>query len=75
MIFGNWTPLGCFLAALFFGFLMGVRVVIEGLQFYPGYSDFVQMIPYVFVIIALAGIRRSIPPKSVGVPYEKEARG
>lgn len=75
LIFGNWTPIGCFLAGMFFGFLYGLRILIEGLEqfaFLDGYSEFVAMIPYVFVIIALAGIRRSIPPKAIGVPYEKE---
>jgi ABC-type uncharacterized transport system permease subunit len=77
LIFGNWTPIGCFLAGMFFGFLYGLRILIEGLQqfsFLDPYSEFVAMIPYAFVIIALAGIRRSIPPKSIGVPYEKEKR-
>ena len=77
LIFGNWTPIGCFLAGMFFGFLYGLRILIEGLQqfaFLDPYSEFVAMIPYVFVIVALAGIRRSIPPKAIGVPYEKEKR-
>jgi ABC-type uncharacterized transport system permease subunit len=77
LIFGNWTPIGCFLAGSFFGLLYGVRILIEGLEqfsFLDPYSEFVAMIPYVFVIVALAGIRRSIPPKAVGVPYEKETR-
>jgi simple sugar transport system permease protein len=77
LIFGNWTPIGCFLAGTFFGLLMGVRIMIEGLaefQWLDPYSEFVAMIPYVFVIIGLAGIRRSIPPKAVGEAYEKEKR-
>ena len=77
LIFGNWTPIGCALAGLFFGFLYGLGILIEGLEqfaFLDAYTEFVAMIPYVFVIVALAGIRRSIPPKAIGVPYEKEKR-
>jgi simple sugar transport system permease protein len=77
LIFGNWTPIGCALAGIFFGFLYGLGILIEGLEqfaFLDAYTEFVAMIPYVFVIIALAGIRRSIPPKAVGVPYEKEKK-
>ncbi len=73
LIFGNWTPIGCFLAGTFFGFLDGLQIVIK--VSFPAllpYSNFVQMLPYVLVVIALAGIRRSIPPKAIGQPYEKE---
>jgi ABC-type uncharacterized transport system permease subunit len=38
------------------------------------YVNFIKMIPYLLVIVALAGIRKSIPPKAIGKPYEKEAR-
>lgn len=75
LIFGNWTPIGCFLAGTFFGFLDGLQIVIK--VSFPAllpYSNFVQMLPYVLVVIALAGIRRSIPPKAIGQPYEKENR-
>lgn len=75
LIFGNWTPIGCFLAGTFFGFLDGLQIVIK--VSFPAllpYSNFVQMLPYVLVVIALAGIRRSIPPKAIGQPYEKEKR-
>ena len=30
------------------------------------------VIPFILVVIALAGIRKSRPPKGIGVPYEKE---
>jgi simple sugar transport system permease protein len=75
LIFGNWTPVGCFLAGLFFGFLNGLQyaIAIQVPQLL-GVSNFFKMIPYILVIVALAGIRRSIPPKSIGVAYEKEKR-
>jgi simple sugar transport system permease protein len=76
MIFGNWTPFGCFLAGLFFGFVQGLQFVIP--IFAPElvtFTNLVKIIPYALVIIALAGIRRSVPPKAVGTPYEKEKKG
>ncbi|MHA2085669.1 MAG: ABC transporter permease [Candidatus Thorarchaeota archaeon] len=75
MIFGNWTPIGCFIAGIFFGFVTGLQFVIPILA--PGlvqFSNFVKIIPFALVIVALAGIRRSIPPKGIAVPYEKEVR-
>jgi simple sugar transport system permease protein len=77
LIFGNWTPVGCFLAGLFFGFLDGLSYyifLVEGFEWLQPYNNFIKMVPYLSVIIALAGIRKSIPPKAVGVPYEKEKR-
>jgi simple sugar transport system permease protein len=77
LIFGNWTPIGCFLAGLFFGFLDGLSYfifLVEGFAWLRPYNNFIKMVPYLSVIVALAGIRKSIPPKAVGVPYEKEKR-
>lgn len=72
MIFGKWTPLGAFGAALLFGFSdsLGIRLQIVGVDF-P--VQFLQMVPYVVTIIVLAGfIGRASPPKAVGQPYVKE---
>ncbi|MHA1136069.1 MAG: ABC transporter permease [Candidatus Thorarchaeota archaeon] len=76
LIFGGWSPIGSFLAGTFFGFLEALESFIQ--LTIPGllpYNNFIQMIPYILVIIALAGIGRSRPPRAVGVPYEKEKRG
>lgn len=75
LIFGNWTPFGCFFAGLFFGFLIGIQYAIQiapGLGFLTPYTGLIQTIPFICVIIALGVIRRSIPPKAIGVPYIKE---
>lgn len=75
MIFGNWNPIGVLFAGLFFGFLQAISY---GVQFAPGwewligYSSFINMIPYIAVIVALGIIRRSVPPKAIAVPYIKE---
>jgi simple sugar transport system permease protein len=75
LIFGNWTPVGVFLSGTFFGFLLGLLPVIQiipALNPLIGVNSFIQMIPYVAVIIAIGIIRRSVPPKAIGVPYIKE---
>ncbi|MGQ4911299.1 MAG: ABC transporter permease [Candidatus Thorarchaeota archaeon] len=75
LIFGNWTPVGCLLAGTFFGFLDGLQAFISlNVPSLLPYNNFIQMIPYILVVISLAIIRRSVPPKGVGRPYEKEHR-
>lgn len=72
MIFGKWTPVGAFGAALLFGFSdsLGIRLQIIDVDF-P--VQFLQMVPYLVTIIVLAGfIGRASPPKAVGEPYVKE---
>ncbi|MFW9910006.1 MAG: ABC transporter permease [Candidatus Thorarchaeota archaeon] len=77
LIFGNWTPFGVLIAGLFFGFLGGLQYaipIVPGLEWLQAYANFVQMIPYVLVVVALAGIRKSVPPKGIAIPYEKEKK-
>ncbi len=73
LIFGGWTPIGSFLAGTFFGFLDALQAFISlTMPALAPYNNFIKMIPFVLVVIALAGIGRSRPPKAVGTPYEKE---
>jgi simple sugar transport system permease protein len=77
LIFGNWTPGGVLGAGLFFGFLDGLQFAIQlapGFAWLEQYTAFVQVIPYVLVVIALAGIRKSRAPKGIAIPYEKEKK-
>ena len=72
MIFGKWTPIGAFGAALLFGFSesLGIRLQMVGVAF-P--LQFLQMVPYLVTLVVLAGfIGRASPPKAVGQPYVKE---
>ena len=77
LIFGKWTPLGAWGAALLFGLAQAVQINIQqcGLEIQPGQAfpaQFIGMIPYVVTIIVLAGVvGRSTPPAATGVPYEK----
>jgi general nucleoside transport system permease protein len=71
VIFGSWRPFGALAAALLFGFSSAVA------QRLPAFSESLavlfQALPYVLVLIVLAGlIGRSRPPAAIGVPYVKE---
>jgi simple sugar transport system permease protein len=72
MIFGNWTPLGAFGAALIFGFADSLQSRLAILSV-PIPSQFLLMAPYIATMIALAGIiGRTTPPAADGKPYEKQ---
>src|SRR5882724_2827618 len=77
LIFGKWRPFQTMLACLLFGFTEAVSIQMQGAVKLPSGEDipvqFIQMVPYVFTIIVLAGfIGSSRPPQALGIPYEKE---
>jgi simple sugar transport system permease protein len=79
MIFGNWNPLGAFLAALLFGFANAIQVKMQIIQPLLPFIDqpiphqFLQMAPYLLTIIVVAGVvGRARPPAAEGKPYEKQ---
>ncbi len=79
MIFGNWNPLGAFLAALLFGFADALQVkmqIIEPVLPFINQSippEFLQMAPYILTIIVVAGVvGRARAPAAEGKPYEKQ---
>jgi simple sugar transport system permease protein len=72
MIFGKWTPLGSWGAALLFGFASAVQTQLQ----FGGKIDiphqFIGMLPYLLTIIVLAGFGgRARPPAADGVAYER----
>jgi simple sugar transport system permease protein len=72
MIFGNYTPIGAFLAGLLFGFAdaLGSKLQILGSLISP---YFMAMLPYIVTMIALAGFVGKVhAPDADGAPYEKE---
>jgi simple sugar transport system permease protein len=82
MIFGRWTPIGAFGAALLFAL---ADVLQKAIAFTPPTGDlgtvmtaipgqFYQMLPYVLTIIVLVGVvGRAVAPAADGQPYEREA--
>jgi ABC-type uncharacterized transport system permease subunit len=79
MIFGNWYPVGAFMAALLFGFANALQVKMQIIQPVLPFIDqpippeFLQMAPYILTIIVVAGVvGRSRAPAAEGKPYEKQ---
>jgi simple sugar transport system permease protein len=73
MLFGKYTPLGSWGAALFFGLTSAIQTQLQfsGVVNIP--HQFIGMIPYVMSILVLAGfVGRTRVPAADGVPYEKE---
>lgn len=65
VIFGNWRPTRVAAACLLFAAAEALQIQLQGLQLVP--SQFVEMIPYVLTIIALAGVvGRALPPAALG---------
>jgi simple sugar transport system permease protein len=79
MIFGNWNPIGAFMAALLFGFADALQVKMQILQPVLPFieqaipPEFLQMAPYILTIIVVAGVvGRAVAPAAEGKPYEKQ---
>ncbi len=79
MIFGNWSPIGAFMAALLFGFADAIQVKMQILHpvlpFLNVYipHEFLQTAPYILTIVVVAGVvGRSRAPAEEGKPYEKQ---
>jgi ABC-type uncharacterized transport system permease subunit len=65
VIFGRWEPVRVGIACLLFAAAETLQIQLQGAQLVP--SQFVEMIPYVLTIIALAGVvGRSVPPAALG---------
>ncbi len=79
MIFGNWTPIGAWTAALVFGASQALNIklqlfrdVIPAQWAFLQQSYVVGLLPYILTMIILTGIiGRTTPPAADGVPYEK----
>ncbi|WP_413559691.1 ABC transporter permease [Bdellovibrio sp. HCB209] len=69
LIFGKWKPLPAFFACLLFAFADAVQIRLQGVQV-GGMTipvQFIQILPYIVTIVALAGfIGASRPPKALG---------
>ncbi|GLY03400.1 MULTISPECIES: ABC transporter permease [Actinoplanes] len=71
MIFGRYTPFGALAAALFFGFAQKLATFLSAVGS-PVPSQFLNMLPYLATIIAVAGlVGRVRAPAAGGQPYIK----
>lgn len=73
MLFGKYTPLGAWGAALLFGFFTAFQgqLQLSGRLDIP--PQFIGMLPYILTIVVLAGfVGRSRTPAAVGQPYDPE---
>ena len=65
VIFGRWDPRRVGFACVLFAAAEAFQIQLQGAQVVP--SQFVEMIPYVLTIIALAGVvGRAAPPAALG---------
>jgi simple sugar transport system permease protein len=65
VIFGRWDPIRAALACLLFAAAETLQIQLQGNHVIA--SQFVEMIPYVLTIVALAGVvGRAIPPAALG---------
>ncbi len=73
MIFGKWTPLGSWGAALLFGLATAAQTQLQ----FGGHTgiphQFIGMLPYLMTVIVLAGFVGGVrAPAGLGKPYRKE---
>lgn len=79
VIFGNWTPIGAWTAALVFGASQALSIKMQLFRdAIPAQWAFLQqsyvvgLVPYILTMVILTGIiGRTTPPAADGVPYEK----
>lgn len=65
VIFGRWDPIRAALACLLFAAAETLQIQLQGSHAIA--SQFIEMIPYVLTIVALAGVvGRAIPPAALG---------
>lgn len=65
VIFGRWDPIRAGAACLLFAAAETAQIHLQGSNTIP--SQFVEMIPYLLTIIALAGVvGRAVPPAALG---------
>ena len=65
VIFGRWDPVRAAFACLLFAAAETLQIQLQGSHAIP--SQFVEMIPYVLTIVALAGVvGRAVPPAALG---------
>lgn len=71
MIFGQWKPIPVLGACLLFGTAEALQIAMQSASV-PIPNQFIQMLPYLLTIVALAGFMgQSRGPSALGEPYEE----
>ncbi len=72
-ISGGWNPIGSFLASLLFGFADAFQFKIQAIKIVNMPSEIFTMFPYLLTVILVAGlVRKSRPPKALGLDFSIE---
>ncbi len=75
LIFGKWRPLHAAGACLLFGFFEAAQIRLQGFSSLGGWSvpaEFVQVLPYVFTVLILAGFAgQTGTPRALGKPFSR----
>ncbi len=73
LIFGKWRPIPTLFACLFFGLTDAIQIRLQGVPIFgdqPIPVQFIQILPYVFTVLVLAGFMgKSRPPRALGSPW------
>lgn len=73
MVLGKRHPVGVVFSSFIFGIAEAIQFRIQTYDFIQIPVEFLQMLPYVAAVVALAGfIGKSVPPAAAGKPYFKE---
>ncbi len=72
LIFGKWRPIPAALACLFFAFMEALQISAQNITELPIPAEFIQCLPYLATMIALAGfVGSSKPPKQLGNAFPR----
>jgi simple sugar transport system permease protein len=78
LIFAKWRVWPAFATCVLFGFLEASEMRLQGVTLWGGHQvpvQLIQALPYILTIVILAGFMgRAVPPRALGVPYERETR-
>jgi simple sugar transport system permease protein len=67
IIFGRWQPMRAAIACILFAAAETLQIQLQGSSVIP--TQFIQMIPYILTVVALAGlVGRAVPPAALGRP-------
>ncbi|MBU0992635.1 MAG: ABC transporter permease [Proteobacteria bacterium] len=73
MIFGRWTPIGSWGAALLFALTSALQTQLQFSDTLHIPHQFTGMLPYLMTVFVIAVfMKRNNPPEALGMPFEKD---